>query len=331
MVGLKSFDKRLKRVLREVVILAALEHPNIVRYFTAWLEYDTTPEANTTGSAEETSAFDESTMISRRFSSTNLMSDSVSQWDIPSPPRRGVTYQPSPNPLAYDKMFDETSESLRQNITTGEDDFSFWDESNNDHSAGQDVTMTRDMLHDEKVDVPDTSKPVGVTTTCEAEAEGSPEGGKEGNAGKSIRHTVYIQMQLCSQSTVAEYLTNEAARKGSAEDGVDIPSALQLFLQISQAVQYIHDSGLIHRDLKPSNCFMDSSGSIKVGDFGLSRGASTDEEVASSTLAGRRDSMGVTDGHTAGVGTRAYASPEQANASDYDSSTDVSAMGNLRG
>ena len=38
---------------------------------------------------------------------------------------------------------------------------------------------------------------------------------------------------------------------------------------------------MIHRDLKPSNCFFMADGTVKVGDFGLSRSA-----VDSSTGAG---------------------------------------------
>lgn len=316
-------------MLREVKILAVLDHPNIVRYYTAWLELvegEETPERikkNSGGS----NGYDDSTAMSRRFSSSNLLGDSVSQWEPESPSyRRGAVpaYRAPPNPLGWDNMFDENSASLRRSVRNDGDDFAFFEESNDDDSGDQGETKTRDVNEEtiasarETIWMPSTSTIGKLDGTSRLKPKK-----KSAVPDSSIRHTLYIQMQLCGQRTVAEFLSDASARKGSAECGVDIPAALQMFLQISQAVQYVHGQGLIHRDLKPSNCFMDTSGSIKVGDFGLSREAATEDDPLNTTAANRNESMCVGDAHTSGVGTRAYASPEQTNASDYDSSTDV--------
>jgi serine/threonine protein kinase len=161
------------------------------------------------------------------------------------------------------------------------------------------------------------------------------------DAAVERRHILFIQMQLCSVQTLAHFLANHEARLGSITPSssqahhyaVDIPFALHLFKQIVNGVKYVHKQGLIHRDLKPQNCFIDEAGNVKVGDFGLSRetpntsGAindcDSDNDEDSST-----DPIVPVDGeNTAGVGTRAYASPEQMRGSKYDASTDIYSLG----
>lgn len=75
---------------------------------------------------------------------------------------------------------------------------------------------------------------------------------------------LYIQMQLCQEKSLKEWLTENYQR--------DYRNILNIFSQILDAVEYIHKNGLIHRDLKPSNIFFSLEGNIKVGDFGLVTG-----------------------------------------------------------
>lgn len=84
---------------------------------------------------------------------------------------------------------------------------------------------------------------------------------------------------------------------------------------ILNGVAYAHREGIIHRDLKPSNLIIDSKGSPKIVDFGLSRISSSAED--SLVPRGRP------------VGTPAYMSPEQARGESdlVDARTDVYAMG----
>jgi serine/threonine protein kinase len=48
-----------------------------------------------------------------------------------------------------------------------------------------------------------------------------------------------------------------------------------LAYQLIDGVAFIHRKGMIHRDLKPSNILLDSSGRLKIADFGLARDASS--------------------------------------------------------
>lgn len=44
-----------------------------------------------------------------------------------------------------------------------------------------------------------------------------------------------------------------------------------LLLQLTSAVQYLHDNWILHRDLKTSNLLMNNRGQLKIADFGMAR------------------------------------------------------------
>lgn len=53
---------------------------------------------------------------------------------------------------------------------------------------------------------------------------------------------------------------------------------LPLAIQITEALQIAHESGIIHRDIKPANLLLSKEGQIKIADFGLAR--LTDADVS---------------------------------------------------
>lgn len=52
--------------------------------------------------------------------------------------------------------------------------------------------------------------------------------------------------------------------------GVSDDLAHLYFNQLVAGMNYIHGQGVCHRDLKPENLLLDSAGTLKVSDFGLS-------------------------------------------------------------
>ena len=45
---------------------------------------------------------------------------------------------------------------------------------------------------------------------------------------------------------------------------------LGCFTQICEGIKHVHSNHIIHRDLKPQNIFLTKSGTVKIGDFGIS-------------------------------------------------------------
>ena len=107
----------------------------------------------------------------------------------------------------------------------------------------------------------------------------------------------YIVMEYVEGQTLAEKL-----RRGR----LPLSQALQIAVEMAEALQAAHFKGIIHRDLKPSNIMLTSSGHVKVMDFGLAKRVSpaTDGESQEESLSSMTE-RGVT------LGTVAYMSPEQ--------------------
>ncbi|KAL0486766.1 translation initiation factor 2-alpha kinase [Acrasis kona] len=129
---------------------------------------------------------------------------------------------------------------------------------------------------------------------------------------------LFIQMQLCQQRTLEDWLWNDGRVK---EGFVDSRSACRYILQIANGMEHVHEKGLIHRDLKPPNIFLSDDGNIKIGDFGLAKFAF---QMDNNLMMQYSESM---DNHTCGVGTFLYASPEQLSRKDYDCKSDVFSLG----
>jgi len=91
------------------------------------------------------------------------------------------------------------------------------------------------------------------------------------------------------------------------------PKRLQLALDISSALDYLHSQRILHRDVKSSNIAFDKNGTVKLLDFGLARGFHTSPANGSSPLYK----------YTALVGSPRYIAPEVANGAPYNELCDV--------
>lgn len=131
-------------------------------------------------------------------------------------------------------------------------------------------------------------------------------------AGTTEHGQPYFAMELVRGLPITQYCD---------EHRLSVRQRLGLFVAVCHAVQHAHQKGLIHRDLKPSNILVtdvDGAPEPKIIDFGIAKALG--QQLTDLTL--------VTQfGHA--VGTAAYMSPEQADASavDVDTRTDIYSLG----
>ena len=114
---------------------------------------------------------------------------------------------------------------------------------------------------------------------------------------------------------VMEYVPGKSLRQILRERGIlPVDEALDIAIQLCDALIYAHDNGFIHRDVKPDNVLITPENVIKLGDFDIAK------VTTSSTLT----RMGVR------LGTPYYMSPEQIRGQpDVDPRSDVFSMGTV--
>ena len=105
-----------------------------------------------------------------------------------------------------------------------------------------------------------------------------------------------------------ETLSQRLAR----EKQLPIPEALGIMRELTDALAYAHDAGVLHRDIKPGNVLL-SGGRALLADFGIARAVDTGTETLTET--------GIA------VGTVEYMSPEQGVAEGVDQRSDIYALG----
>jgi predicted ATPase len=141
---------------------------------------------------------------------------------------------------------------------------------------------------------------------------------REGDALRRLNHPNIVGMLATIQEDDKNFLVMEYVGGGSLRDRLrespqmGVTDALQLMLDLSDALTRAHRLGIIHRDLKPDNVLIADDGTPRLTDFGIA--LFSDEDVAL-TVAGSV------------LGTYAYLSPEAALGKALDERTDIWAFG----
>jgi len=112
----------------------------------------------------------------------------------------------------------------------------------------------------------------------------------------------YIVMELVEGRTLAAIPPQE----------LTVHTAVRHYIEILEALEYAHASGVVHRDVKPANVMVLPGGAVKVMDFGLARRAT---DMTTNSSAGEI------------AGTIAYLPPERFLGKPADARSDLYSVG----
>ncbi|KAB0347264.1 hypothetical protein FD754_012121 [Muntiacus muntjak] len=309
------------KVLREVKVLAGLQHPNIVGYHTAWIEHVHV-------------AHRQADRLSLQLPSLEVISD---QKD-PSAHYEVKSDGSNSSSIIFAEFTSEEEKSLREpgvedNQNNGLVNYS-------SSVVARDAGDFESSLERRESDVTDGSSrpivgrrlPLRHNSDPEENFASTEESSEEnlnmlGQTEVQYRLMLHIQMQLCELSLWDWISERDGRGRQSAEESacpyVMASVATKIFQELVEGVFYIHNMGIVHRDLKPRNIFLHGPDQqVKIGDFGL----------ACADIIQKNTDWGGADGartptHTSRVGTCLYASPEQLEGSEYDAKSDMYSLG----
>ena len=122
---------------------------------------------------------------------------------------------------------------------------------------------------------------------------------------------------------VMEYVDGSTVRQLVERSELDIPSAIEVGIQVADGLALAHEAGIIHRDIKSDNIMVTRDGHPKILDFGLAKLMDLSAENSGAT---HLETLAMTQAGVV-VGTVAYMSPEQARGLPVDKRSDIFSFG----
>ncbi|KAF7512974.1 hypothetical protein GJ744_011240 [Endocarpon pusillum] len=333
-----SGAKEVEALLKEIRTLARLEHANIVRYYSAWIE----------GADESTNTPTTVRRPHQLYLEDNAASTYLSTLD------NDERQDEDSNDIVFTKDSPRDCPDMRNGalddsmgIVFGRDSGSLSQYTQSEQQLPVQQSQHRSRSHDHDCRRPSTSNETDIFTdgNCEVLSRKSKKNDELGQ----LKMVLHIQMSLHPLSLSTYLAHSETSSYPSPRHCFHLKPSLHLIRAILSGVENLHSQGIIHRDIKPGNIFLSEHnecdqrpGCVEVsctdceqsktkrylnprlGDFGL---------VADISRLSDEESVPTSKHTSKAVGTELYRPPPIAGHQDYshaiDEKIDVFALGIL--
>jgi serine/threonine protein kinase len=151
---------------------------------------------------------------------------------------------------------------------------------------------------------------------------------QEARAAARLQHPNIITVHEVNENEGVPFISmafveGQSLKEIADKKSLSITDIIDIGIQTARGLAVAHDNGITHRDLKPGNLMMDSTGCVKILDFGLA--------VLSDTTSSQDPDNTITSNLFANkiAGTISYMAPEQLLGKEISSLVDVFAFGTI--